>query len=161
MPFFCVELWLGWEHVFSYFLFIFKCLNFEVSEAPFSCTAMVYLFIKCLQWYLLFNFLNWGERAKKRSHHLLDPYIIIFGGRRRELQGKKKALRLLPFHKWYSEMSLLNISCLAAPKHETVLKIIMYLRNNQHWPLQFAPQISRYLSLLLPLCSRCLGQGKV
>ena len=65
---------------------------FEVSEAPFSCTAMVYFCIKCLQWYLLFYFLTWGER--KRSHHLLSPYITWYGERRTKLQEKKKSPKI-------------------------------------------------------------------
>lgn len=67
-----------------------RLVYFEVSEAPFPCAAMVYFCIKYLQWYLLFYFLTWGERGRKRSHHVLNPYITRFGETRRKLQGEKK-----------------------------------------------------------------------
>lgn len=78
---------------------LFLCLVYlEVSEAPLACSAMFYFCIKCLQWYLLFCFLTWGERGRKRSHHLLNPYSARFGERRRKLQGKKKGPFYFPFN---------------------------------------------------------------
>lgn len=60
-------------------------------------------------------------------------------------------------------MSHLKISCLAAPKHETVLQITIYLRNNQHCLPQSVPDKKSEAHCpycYLPLCSRHLGQGK-
>lgn len=68
--------------------FLMSCLFGSVwSSSCLECNG--YFCIKCLQWYLLFCCLTWGERGRKRSHHLLNLYSARFS-ERRKLQGQKK-----------------------------------------------------------------------
>lgn len=63
-------------------------IYFVVSEAPLSCTAVVYFCIKHLQWYLLFYFLTWGKRERDHTIcwvHILQDLL------RREENYKEKA----------------------------------------------------------------------